>query len=105
MPPPTEQAIAAALDALRDDAAAWLATAAALSAAADAAPPLDGGQFGAPGDVAALTTAHAALRDTVAGLLAEGARAGAATAAALFAAADAYDREERAAVHRLHGIW
>jgi hypothetical protein len=103
MPPPTEQTIAAALDALRDDAAAWLATAAALSAAA--APALDGGQFGAPGDAAALTTAHAALRDTVAGLLAEGARAGAATAAALFAAADAYDREERAAVHRLHGIW
>ncbi|MFG2040209.1 hypothetical protein [Dactylosporangium sp. NPDC048998] len=105
MAPPTPQRIAAGIAALRDDAAAWLTAAAAMSTAATAAPPLDGGQFSALGDLTGLAGVHAELRHTVATLLAEAARTGAATAAALYEAADGYERDERAAVHLLRGIW
>ncbi|HTJ34266.1 MAG TPA: hypothetical protein VL738_13640 [Dactylosporangium sp.] len=104
-PPPTPETIAAGIAALRDDATAWLVAAADLAEAADAPPPLDGGEFGLVGDATGLARVHAGLRRAAADRLAEGARAGTATAAALNHAADGYERDERAAVHRLRGIW
>ncbi|MGI5241372.1 hypothetical protein [Dactylosporangium sp. CA-139066] len=104
-PPPSTETIAAGLAALRDDATAWLSAAADLARAAAAPPPLDADEFGLAGEWSGLTAVHADLRRQVADRLAEGARTGTATAAALNEAADGYERDEQAAVHGLLGIW
>ncbi|MEU7866760.1 hypothetical protein [Dactylosporangium sp. NPDC049140] len=97
VPPPLPPGIAATLDALRADAATWLAAAAAMSTAADAAGglTLDAGRMSAAAELAGLTRVYGEVRARAADLLAGAARAGATTAAALDEAADAYERGDR----------
>ncbi|GGM37894.1 hypothetical protein ACFFX1_15930 [Dactylosporangium sucinum] len=97
MPPPTPETITAAVAALRDDAAAWLAAAADLSGCR--LPSLT------PAELSGAAGHFAACMNGTTELLASGASACAATAIALQTAAAAYERDEAAAVHRLRQTW
>src|SRR3954468_24877920 len=104
-PPPAPQTIAAAFAALLADATSWLTAAAALADAGATAGTLtlDAGRLSAA--ASGLTGVYAEVQRHTATLLAEAARTGTATAAALGTAADAYESDERAAVHDLRGQW
>ncbi|MET7401759.1 hypothetical protein ABZS66_50590 [Dactylosporangium sp. NPDC005572] len=97
MPPPTPETITAAVAALRDDAAAWLAAATDLSLAR--LPPLT------VAELSAVAGHFSAFVDQTAALLTSGSSACTATADALRTAAAAYERDEAAAVHRLRQTW
>lgn len=102
---PTAGQIAVALEALRDDADRWAKGGEDLRAAQAAirAAAVDSEAFSGLG--ADMARAYAALHARIAGLVTDATTNYDAVAAALRRSADTYEKEERANVHRLRGIY
>ncbi|BCB89061.1 hypothetical protein [Phytohabitans suffuscus] len=105
--PPTDEEIRVAIAALRSDAHEWREWARALARASTVVEELGL----SVNDMCALSAAvglpetYAALRDRAGTLAGQGVVRFTEVAGALSAAADGYERDERAAVHRLRGVW
>jgi hypothetical protein len=104
---PREQVVQAATDALRQDAQTWRFGAGELDIAQIAAAEMDfqAFHFSYIGDKVGLTQTYGQLQEKMIRLLQEGAANFRAVADALTLAANAYDREERNAEHRLGRIY
>jgi hypothetical protein len=107
MPPPSEQAVLAAIAALRADAGTWDDAAGELREAAAVAARLELGalHFSYLADQLGLVEVYQQLQDRLQRLLGEGADNLVALGAALHAAADGYEQDENNAVHRMTGIY
>jgi hypothetical protein len=106
-PPPSHDTVVAALSALRGDAAVWYGDAGEMRAGsrAVAALTLDDAAFSGLGETIGYTAVYRRLVAKV-GALFDGAAANFdAVGAALTAAADAYEQDERDAVHLMKGAW
>jgi hypothetical protein len=105
--PPTDEEIRVAIEALRSDAREWLAWSDALAQVASVVPDLSltAHEMCAMSELVDLPGLYAAVQRRVADLAVRGAESFAAVSGALTAAADGYERDERAAVHRLRGVW
>ncbi|WP_432967932.1 hypothetical protein [Dactylosporangium sp. CA-233914] len=106
-PPPEPTTIRAAIAALRTDATAWIeASATAATAGTSAAGlTLDATRLSAAADMTGLLRVYSELQSAVAALLSEAGRCTAATGLALHQAADAYENDERNAVHAMFRAW
>lgn len=107
MPPPSEQRIKAAIDAIRRDASVWDGSADELREAARVAARLDLAalHFSYIGDKVGLVGMYRQLQDKLIRLLSDGGDTFESMAAALRAAADGYERDEADAVHRMNNLY
>lgn len=107
MPPPSEQKIRAAIDAIRRDASMWDESADELEDAARVAGRLDlaAVHFSYIGDKVGLVDMYRQLQDKLIRLLNEGSDTLESIAAALRTAADGYEQDEANAVHRTNNIY
>lgn len=107
MTQPDPQQIAAALDAMRGDAAMWKDMAGEMRSAAGVADRLDLTKlhFSKLGDMLGMVDLYRDVQDRMVQLINQGADNFDATAAALTTAADGYDKDERDSVHRFTGIY
>ena len=107
MPPPSEQQIKAAIEALRKDAGTWDAASDELRQAARVAARLELSalHFSYLADQLGLTEVYQQLQDRLHQLLNEGADNLTALSGALRAAADGYEQDEINTVHRMTGIY
>lgn len=106
-PPPSHDTLVAALQALRADAGCWRSDAALMRAGSRAAASLTlaDAAFSGLGEVAGYAEVYHRLVAKVVTLFDGGAANFDAVGAALDAAANGYDQDERAAVHLLKGRW
>lgn len=104
---PDGDAVAVAVEALRGDAGQWREWADVLAAAARVAGDLGltGAELCALSELAGLPERYGAVRQRAVELATQGSGGFTAVADALAAAADGYEADERAAVHRLRGAW
>ena len=107
MPPPSEQQIKAAIEALRKDAATWDAGSAELRDAAMVAGRLELSalHFSYLADQLGLTEVYQQLQQRLYHLLNQGSDNFVELAGALRAAADGYEQDEANTVHRMTGIY
>lgn len=105
--PPTEEEIRVAIAALRSDAREWHDWAGALGRASTVVDQLDlsVNDMCAMSAVVGLPETYSAIRHRARALAEQGMVRFTEVAGALAAAADGYERDERAAVHRLRGVW
>jgi hypothetical protein len=104
---PTSQQIAAALDAMRKDAAVWQDMAGQMRDAAGVADRLDLSKlhFSKLGDMLGMVDLYRDVQDRMVRLIQQGAANFDATAAALTTAANGYEKDEQDNVHRFTGIY
>ncbi|MCW6010290.1 hypothetical protein K1W54_37940 [Micromonospora sp. CPCC 205371] len=104
---PGGDAVAVAVEALRRDAREWRRWADELDAAARVADDLDltANEMCGLSEAVGLPVLYRAVQQRAVELAVTGAREFAAVADALTSAADGYEADERAAVHRLLGVW
>lgn len=104
---PTGEQVTAAIGALRKDAAKWIDMADQMDAAAQAAAGLglSARHFTGLGHLMGLDTLYTEVQDTIVTLLRQGSANFDAVAAALKMAADGYEQDEVAAVHRMRNIY
>ncbi|MDQ7907967.1 hypothetical protein RB614_25920 [Phytohabitans sp. ZYX-F-186] len=105
--PPTDEEIRVAIAALRSDADEWREWVRALARASTVVDELDlsVNDMCALSGVVGLPETYGALRQRAQTLAGQGVLRFAEVADALATAADGYERDERAAVHRLRGVW
>lgn len=105
--PPTDEEIRVAIAALRSDADQWREWAALLARASTVVDQLalSVNDMCALSGMVGLPETYGALRHRAQTLSAQGMLRFTEVADALSAAADGYERDERAAVHRLRGVW
>ncbi|MGB3438423.1 MAG: hypothetical protein WBA97_06675 [Actinophytocola sp.] len=104
---PTPDQYNVALAALRDDATQWTGCADALAAAKSTADGLDleALHFSYLADKCGLTRLYAEFQSKFVGLLGEGETMSRGVADALESAAQTYQQEEEAGVHRMNNVW
>lgn len=107
MTAPTGDEIQASIDALRQDARVWSDMAAEMDTALGAARglTLSAFEFSGLGHLVGLDRVYDALQQRVVDLLRQGSGNFDSVADALRQAADAYERDEENAVHRLHNVY